>query len=102
MKGSIASAVALAGVASAAAHGQSHHRAHQLLARGDGAYGEDNCITTQYCTTYVTTIYPESTRKYSHDRERVQLHPDSPRQGILAMKCHGHAPDLYMNNFSVT
>lgn len=64
MKGSIASALALAGVASAAAHGQGHRRAHELFARGDGAYGEDNCITTQYCTTYVTTIYGEPTSKY--------------------------------------
>lgn len=79
MKGSIASAIALAGVASAAAHGQSHRRAHdELFARGDGAYGEDNCITTQYCTTYVTTIYGEPTRKYSQDREHVQLVLDSP------------------------
>ena len=61
MKGSIASAVALAAGLASAAHGQGHRRAHELFARGDGVYGEESCIPR--CTTYVTTIYGEPTRK---------------------------------------
>lgn len=62
MKGSLAFAAALAGAATAA-HGQGHRRAHDLFARGDGAYGEESCVPS--CTTIYSTIYGEPTRKYS-------------------------------------
>lgn len=60
MKGSVVSAVALAGVASAASHGQAHRRAHDLFARHDnGTYGEESCVPK--CTTIYKTITGEPT-----------------------------------------
>lgn len=93
MKGSVASTIALAAGVACAAHGHGHQRVHELLARGDGVYGEDSCITTQYCTTYVTTIYGEPTRKY------LNTSPASSSMSLSALRCHdGYGPDTHIDD----